>query len=114
MRRRAISVPGLDQDDQPAPVAVTVTGVAADRPSPRWLQRRVQLAGMRPISLAVDITNYVMLETGQPIHAYDGDRLSGPIVVRVLAITPDGRRLLRRTRAASSAPDLQSVSKPSA
>jgi hypothetical protein len=39
---------------------------------------------------------------------------SGPIVVRVLAITQDGRRLLRRTRAASSAPDLQSVSKPSA
>ena len=63
-------------------VAVTVTGVHADRPSPRWLQRRVQLAGMRPISLAVDITNYVMLETGQPIHAYDADQLSGPIVVR--------------------------------
>jgi phenylalanyl-tRNA synthetase beta chain len=63
-------------------VALTVTGVRADQPSPRWLARRVQLAGMRPISLAVDITNYVMLETGQPIHAYDGDRLAGPIVVR--------------------------------
>ena len=66
----------------PVFVALTVTGVRADRPSPRWLARRVQLAGMRPISLAVDITNYVMLETGQPIHAYDGDRLAGPIVVR--------------------------------
>ncbi len=66
----------------PVFVALTVTGVRADRPSPRWLARRVQLAGMRPISLAVDITNYVMLETGQPIHAYDGDRLTGPIVVR--------------------------------
>ncbi|HEX8488861.1 MAG TPA: phenylalanine--tRNA ligase subunit beta [Propionibacteriaceae bacterium] len=63
-------------------VALTVTGVDASRPSPRWLARRVQLAGMRPISLAVDITNYVMLETGQPIHAYDADRLSGSIVVR--------------------------------
>ena len=52
------------------------------RPSPRWLARRVQLAGMRSISLAVDITNYVMLETGQPIHAYDAERLDGPIVVR--------------------------------
>ncbi|MET1004515.1 MAG: phenylalanine--tRNA ligase subunit beta, partial [Propionibacteriaceae bacterium] len=72
----------LDSDACPLFVALTVTGVAANRPSPRWLARRVQLAGMRPISLAVDITNYVMLETGQPIHAYDADQLSGPIVVR--------------------------------
>jgi phenylalanyl-tRNA synthetase beta chain len=63
-------------------VAVSVTGVDPTRPSPRWLARRVQLAGMRSISLTVDITNYVMLETGQPIHAYDADRLDGPIVVR--------------------------------
>ena len=62
--------------------AVTVTGVDPTRPSPRWLARRVQLAGMRSISLIVDITNYVMLETGQPIHAYDADLLAGPIVVR--------------------------------
>ena len=47
--------------------------------------RRVQLAGMRSISLAVDITNYVMLETGQPIHAYDADLLDGAIVVRKAA-----------------------------
>ena len=45
-------------------VALTVTGIDPSRPSPRWLARRVQLAGMRSISLAVDITNYVMLETG--------------------------------------------------
>jgi len=63
-------------------VALTVTGIDPSRPSPRWLARRVQLAGMRSISLAVDITNYVMLETGQPIHAYDRDTLDGPIVVR--------------------------------
>jgi phenylalanyl-tRNA synthetase beta chain len=62
--------------------ALSVTGVDPARPSPRWLSRRIQLAGMRPISLAVDITNYVMLETGQPIHAYDAERLTGPIVVR--------------------------------
>ena len=60
----------------------TVTGFDPGAPSPRWLARRVQLAGMRPISLAVDVTNYVMLELGQPIHGYDGDKLSGPIVVR--------------------------------
>ena len=58
-----------------------MTGLDPTRPSPRWLARRVQLAGMRPISLAVDVTNYVMLETGQPLHAYDADQLAGPIVV---------------------------------
>ncbi len=69
-------------DACPLFVAVTVTGVDPSRPSPRWLARRVQLAGMRSISLAVDITNYVMLETGQPIHAYDAGHLDGPILVR--------------------------------
>ena len=63
-------------------MALTVTGIDPSRPSPRWLARRVQLAGMRSISLAVDITNYVMLETGKPIHGYDIDLLDGPIVVR--------------------------------
>ncbi len=63
-------------------VALTVTGFDPTAKSPRWLQRRVQLGGMRPISLAVDVTNYVMLELGQPIHAYDQARLAGPIVVR--------------------------------
>jgi phenylalanyl-tRNA synthetase beta chain len=66
-------------------VALTVTQIDPNRPSPRWLARRVQLAGMRSISLAVDITNYVMLETGQPIHAYDAELLDGPIVVRKAA-----------------------------
>ncbi|PSK95533.1 phenylalanyl-tRNA synthetase beta subunit [Haloactinopolyspora alba] len=71
-----------DADRCPVFVARTVTGVDPHAPSPRWLQRRVQLAGMRPISLAVDITNYVMLELGQPIHGYDRDALTGTIVVR--------------------------------
>ena len=63
-------------------VARIVRGVAASGPSPVWLQRRLTQAGMRPISLAVDVTNYVMLELGQPLHAYDLAGLTGPIVVR--------------------------------
>ncbi|MCI1833044.1 MAG: phenylalanine--tRNA ligase subunit beta [Bifidobacterium sp.] len=50
--------------------------------TPNWMRRRLIRAGMRPISLAVDVTNYVMLDLGQPMHAYDLDRIEGPIVVR--------------------------------
>ena len=63
-------------------VTRTVTGIDPKAPSPRWLQQRLVMAGMRPISIGVDVTNYVMLELGQPIHGYDKDRLSGDIVVR--------------------------------
>ena len=76
--------PVVVEDPAGCPVFVTrtVTGFDPSAPTPPWLARRVQLAGMRPISLAVDVTNYVMLELGQPIHGYDGDKLSGPIRVR--------------------------------
>ncbi|MWA09933.1 phenylalanine--tRNA ligase subunit beta [Streptomyces sp. BA2] len=62
--------------------ARTVTGLKPESRSPIWLRRRLQKAGMRPISLAVDITNYVMLELGQPLHAYDRSRIEGTIGVR--------------------------------
>lgn len=62
--------------------ARTVTGLQPEARSPIWLRRRLQKAGMRPISLAVDITNYVMLELGQPLHAYDRSRIEGTIGVR--------------------------------
>lgn len=59
-----------------------VRGIDPTAPSPAWLSRRLVHAGMRPIGLAVDITNYLMLELGQPMHAFDAARLSGPLVVR--------------------------------
>ncbi|GGX49058.1 phenylalanine--tRNA ligase subunit beta [Streptomyces fructofermentans] len=62
--------------------ARTVTGLAPEARSPIWLRRRLQKAGMRPVSLAVDVTNYVMLELGQPLHAYDRSRVQGTIGVR--------------------------------
>ncbi|MER5430456.1 phenylalanine--tRNA ligase subunit beta [Streptomyces sp. NPDC002588] len=62
--------------------ARTVTGLSPEARSPIWLKRRLQKVGMRPISLAVDITNYVMMELGQPLHAYDRSLVQGAIGVR--------------------------------
>ena len=63
-------------------VARIVRGFDPTAPSPDGMQHRLKQAGMRPISLAVDVTNYVMLELGQPLHAYDLGTLTAPIVVR--------------------------------
>ncbi|MEV4628747.1 phenylalanine--tRNA ligase subunit beta [Micromonospora sp. NPDC049523] len=59
-----------------------VRGVDPTAQSPQWMRQRLTVAGIRNISLPVDITNYVMLELGQPMHAFDADRLTGALVVR--------------------------------
>lgn len=78
--------------DDPAPVRgrvgasefVTrvVRGVDPSRPTPPWMIARLSLAGMRSLGILIDITNYVMLELGQPLHGYDLDTLTGGITVR--------------------------------
>ncbi|MDQ2836940.1 MAG: phenylalanine--tRNA ligase subunit beta [Actinomycetota bacterium] len=91
-RELAAAVP--DRDDQGYPVLVSdpagcpkfsaraLTGLDPTRPTPSFIAQRLRASGMRSISLAVDVTNYVMLETGQPLHAYDRAQLRGALGVR--------------------------------
>ncbi|MSO26703.1 MAG: phenylalanine--tRNA ligase subunit beta [Candidatus Nanopelagicales bacterium] len=57
----------------------TIVGFDPKAASPQWMKQRLTAGGMRPVSLAVDVTNYVMLELGQPLHAFDLDKLNGPV-----------------------------------
>jgi phenylalanyl-tRNA synthetase beta chain len=76
------SVDILDPDLCPRYCASVVTGIRIT-PSPRWLQQRLNNYGMRPINNVVDVTNYVMLEYGQPLHAFDYHKIRGKqIIVR--------------------------------
>lgn len=84
-------------EDCPLYTATVITGVKIG-PSPDWMQRRLTAAGLRPVNNVVDIGNYVMLEYGQPVHAFDARRLAGAsLIVRVAAegeqiTTLDGKR----------------------
>ncbi|GLZ06916.1 phenylalanine--tRNA ligase beta subunit [Actinomadura sp. NBRC 104412] len=90
----AIELPPEDQRGEAYPASIAdptacdrfvlreVRGFDPSAQSPMWMRVRLHRAGMRPVSLAVDVTNYVMLELGQPLHAFDRAKLTGEIVVR--------------------------------
>jgi phenylalanyl-tRNA synthetase beta chain len=68
--------------DAPRYLGRIIAGIDPAARTPLWLAERLRRAGLRPISAVVDVTNYVMLELGQPLHAFDNDALEGDIVVR--------------------------------
>jgi phenylalanyl-tRNA synthetase beta chain len=68
--------------DVPRYCGRVIEGVDATAPTPVWMAERLRRSGVRPVSLLVDVTQYVMLDIGQPMHAFDRDTLTGPVGVR--------------------------------
>ena len=77
-----VSIELADSQGCPRYLGRVIEGVDLSRPSPAWLVERLRRAGVRSIDPAVDVTNYVMLELGQPMHAFDRAQVEGGIVVR--------------------------------
>jgi len=93
----AVSIAIADPELCARYVGVVIDGLRVG-PSPRWMQERLVAAGMRPISNVVDITNYVLLELGQPLHAFDLDRLDERASGGTPAIEARAARLGERLR----------------
>lgn len=72
----------LDADDCPRYVGRIIRGINPAAQTPVWMARRLERCGIRPLSLVVDVTNYVLVELGQPMHAFDLSKIDGGIVVR--------------------------------
>ena len=85
-------------------VSRTIEGIDPLAPTPQWMVERLARSGIRSISAVVDITNYVMLEQGQPLHAYDDRQLDGAIVVRFAR--PGEKLTLLNGQALDLEPDL--------
>ena len=77
-----VDLPEMDPPLAPLVVGRYFRGVK-NQPSPKWLKERLQAVDLRPISALVDITNYVMMDVGRPLHAYDADKVEGDIFIRL-------------------------------
>ena len=77
----SIPVEVLDNAGAPRYVGITVKGVKVG-PSPEWLQERLLSIGLKPINNVVDISNFVLFETGQPLHTFDAAKTGGKVIVR--------------------------------
>ena len=76
----------------------TISDFDAKAPTPLWMSRRIEKCGMRAISLAVDVTNYVMLELGQPLHAFDAEKIDTSLVIRRAGVTKSMKTLDNQER----------------
>ncbi len=81
---RTTKIEVQDPEGAPRYSGVTISGVRV-APSPEWLQKRLRAIGLTPHNNIVDVTNYILHEVGQPLHAFDADKIKGGVVVRTCA-----------------------------